>query len=51
MIYKDVNKGNQTYTKILTKAMTIDIQRCKQRQWYIYKDVNQRQLDIYKDVN
>ena len=23
-----------------TKAMTIDIQRCKQRQWDIYKDVN-----------
>ena len=37
------------------------IQRCKQRQWNIYKDVNkgnvyiqrckQRQWDIYKDVN
>ena len=37
------------------------IQRCKQRQWDIYKDVNkamkyiqrckQRQWDIYKDVN
>ena len=38
------------------------IQRCKQRQWDIYRDVNkgnekyiqrckQRQWDIYKDVN
>ena len=34
------------------------IQRCKQRQWDIYKDVNkgkqrckQWQWDIYKDVN
>ena len=29
------------------------IQRCKQRQWDIYKDVNKdvRQWNIYKDVN
>ena len=27
------------------------IQRCKQRQWNIYKDVKQRQWDIYKYVN
>ena len=29
------------------------IQRCKQRQWVIYKDVIQRckQWNIYKDVN
>ena len=32
-IYKDVNKGNEIYTKKY-------IQRCKQRQWVIYKDVN-----------
>ena len=53
---KDVNKDNEIYTK--------DKQRCKQRQWDIYKgkDVNkdneiytkakkrckQRQWDIYK---
>ena len=39
-IYKDVNKGNE-----------IDIQRCKQSQWYIYiQRCKQRQWDIYKDV-
>ena len=27
------------------------IQRCKQRQWNIYKDVNKGNGDIYKDVN
>ena len=27
------------------------IQRCKQMQWDIYKDVKQMQWDIYKDVN
>ena len=48
-IYKDVNKGNEWYTKMKTKAMRYiqrgkqmrwdDIQRCKQRKWDIYKDV------------
>ena len=38
-IYKDVNKGNEIYTKMQTKAIRY-IQRCKQRQWDIYKDVN-----------
>ena len=32
-------QGNQIYTKSQTKA-TSDIQRCKQRQLVIYKDVN-----------
>ena len=27
------------------------IQRCKQRQWDIFKDVNKGNRDIYKDVN
>ena len=27
------------------------IQRCKQRQWDIYKDVNKGNENIYKDVN
>ena len=27
------------------------IQRCKQRQWDIYKDVNKGNEMIYKDVN
>ena len=31
-IYKDVNKGNEIYTK--------RCKRCEQRQWNIYKDVN-----------
>ena len=31
-VYKDVNKGNEIYTKAK--------QRCKQMQWDIYKDVN-----------
>ena len=34
-IYKDVNKGNELYTKAMRY-----IQRCKQWQWNIYKDVN-----------
>ena len=38
VIYKDVNKGNEIYTKMSTKMRYI--QRCKQRQWDIYKDVN-----------
>ena len=38
-IFKDVNKGNELYSKMKTKAMKY-IQRCKQRQWNIYKDVN-----------
>ena len=27
------------------------IQRCKQMQWDIYKDVNKCKWDIYKDVD
>ena len=38
-IFKDVNKGNEIYTKMLTKVMGY-IQRCKQWQWDIYEDVN-----------
>ena len=38
-IYKDVNKGNEIYAKMQTKAIRY-IQRCKQRQWDIYKGVN-----------
>ena len=38
-IFKDVNKGNEIYSKMQTKAMR-HIQRCKQRQCDIYKDVN-----------
>ena len=40
---KDVNKDNEIYTKAK--------QRCKQRQWDIYKGkqrCKQRQWDIYK---
>ena len=43
-IYKDINKGNEIYTK-MAMAMRY-IQRCKQRQWDIYKDVNKGD-DIY----
>ena len=42
-INKDVNKDNEIYTK--------DKQRCKHRQWDIYKGkqrCKQRQWDIYK---
>ena len=35
---KDVNKDNEIYTK--------DKQRCKQRQWDIYKGINK---DVNKD--
>ena len=43
---KDVNKDNEIYTKAK--------QRCKQRQWDIYKGktkCKQRQWDIYKGIN
>ena len=38
-ICRDVNKGNEIYSKMWTKAMRY-LQRCRQRKWDICKGVN-----------